>query len=105
MSYSGLRDTGTSEDHAARAEAACPNLRQPDWPFDLKYDGFRALLQIDGTGARLVSRNRNRFRHLHPLAAALASRLRVNDAILDGEPTHRDQALARSQPRPRGALS
>jgi bifunctional non-homologous end joining protein LigD len=57
----------------------------PDWLFDLKYDGFRALLEIDGTGARLVSRNRNSFRHLDTLAAALAKRLRVKDAILDGE--------------------
>jgi bifunctional non-homologous end joining protein LigD len=30
----------------------------PDWLFELKYDGFRALLEIDGTGARLLSRNR-----------------------------------------------
>jgi bifunctional non-homologous end joining protein LigD len=57
----------------------------PDWLFDLKYDGFRALLEIDGSEARLVSRNRNRFRHLDPLAAALARRLRVTNAVLDGE--------------------
>lgn len=48
------------------------------WLFELKYDGFRALLEIDATGARLVSRNRNRFKHLDALAAALAKRLRVN---------------------------
>jgi bifunctional non-homologous end joining protein LigD len=35
-----------------------------DWLFDLKYDGFRALLEIDGSEARLVSRSRNRFRKL-----------------------------------------
>ena len=51
----------------------------PDWLFELKYDGFRALLEIDAAGARLVSRNRNRFKHLDPLAAALAKRLRVKD--------------------------
>jgi bifunctional non-homologous end joining protein LigD len=56
-----------------------------DWLFELKYDGFRALLEIDKAGARLVSRNRNRFRHLDPLAAALAKRLRVTNAVLDGE--------------------
>ena len=55
------------------------------WLFDLKYDGFRALLEINGSEARLVSRNRNRFRHLDTLASALAKRLRVADAILDGE--------------------
>jgi bifunctional non-homologous end joining protein LigD len=57
----------------------------PDWLFELKYDGFRALLEIDAQGARLLSRNRNRFRHLDPLAMALTQRLRVSDAILDGE--------------------
>jgi bifunctional non-homologous end joining protein LigD len=44
-----------------------------------------ALLEIDGSGARVVSRNRNGFKHLDPLAAALAKRLRVSDAIVDGE--------------------
>jgi bifunctional non-homologous end joining protein LigD len=63
----------------------------PDWLFELKYDGFRALLEIDGKGARLVSRNRNCFRHLDPLAAALAKRLRVDDAILDGEVIRADE--------------
>ena len=57
----------------------------PNYLYDLKYDGFRALLEIDGKGARLVSRNRNRFKHLDTLAAALAKRLRVKEVILDGE--------------------
>jgi len=26
----------------------------PDWLYEVKYDGFRALLEIDGSGARLV---------------------------------------------------
>ena len=41
-----------------RAEA----FNHPDWLFEVKYDGFRALLEMDGSGARLVSRNR-RFGH------------------------------------------
>jgi hypothetical protein len=44
------------------------------WIFELKYDGFRALLEIDGGGARLVSRNRNRFRYLDPLRRASLAR-------------------------------
>jgi bifunctional non-homologous end joining protein LigD len=64
----------------------------PDWLVDLKYDGFRALLEIDGSEARLVSRNRNRFKHLDTLAAGLAKRLRVSDAILDGEVCCVDEA-------------
>jgi ATP-dependent DNA ligase len=57
----------------------------PDYLYELKYDGFRALLEVDGGEARLVSRNRNRFRHLDRLAAALVKRLRVTNAVLDGE--------------------
>jgi bifunctional non-homologous end joining protein LigD len=60
-------------------------FNNPDWLFELKYDGFRALLEIDAAGARILSRNRNRFRHLDPLAAGLAKRLCVTEAILDGE--------------------
>jgi bifunctional non-homologous end joining protein LigD len=70
-----------------RAEA----FDNPDWLFELKYDGFRALLQIDAAGARLLSRNRNPFPHLDPLAAVLAKRLRVTEAILDGEVICADQ--------------
>ena len=43
------------------------------------------MLEINGSEVRLVSRNRNRFKHLDPLAATLAERLRVNNAVLDGE--------------------
>jgi bifunctional non-homologous end joining protein LigD len=64
----------------------------PDWLFELKYDGFRALLEIDGTIARLVSRNRNRFKHIDTLAAALAKRLRVKEVILDGEVVCADES-------------
>jgi ATP-dependent DNA ligase len=60
------------------------------WLFELKYDGFRALLEIDGAGSRLVSRNRNRFRHLDQLAAALATRLSVK-----GHPRLRDHLRRR----------
>jgi hypothetical protein len=38
-----------------------------------------------------TARNRNRFKHLNTLAAALAARLRVKDAILDGEITCADE--------------
>ena len=48
----------------------------PDYLYDLKHDGFRALLEIDGSEARLVSRNRNRFRRL----------LRLNDSSPDRIP-------------------
>ena len=65
----------------------------PGCLFELKYDGFRALLEIDGGGARLLPRNRNRFKHLDTLAAALAKRLRVREVILDGEVICADETV------------
>ncbi len=43
----------------------------PDWVFELKYDGFRALAYVGGYGCRLVSRNRHRFDEFEPLARRL----------------------------------
>jgi len=54
------------------------------WLFELKLDGFRALTYIERGEARLVSRNGNTFRKFPSLCDALA-RLRVRDAIIDGE--------------------
>ena len=34
----------------------------PDWIFELKYDGFRALAYIEAGECRLVSRNGNQFK-------------------------------------------
>jgi bifunctional non-homologous end joining protein LigD len=34
----------------------------PDWLFELKHDGFRALAFVQNGGCRLVSRNGNELR-------------------------------------------
>ncbi len=57
----------------------------PEWVFELKYDGFRALAYVDGDGCRLVSRNRHRFDEFEPLALSVAKALRAERAVLDGE--------------------
>jgi bifunctional non-homologous end joining protein LigD len=65
----------------------------PDWLFDLKYDGFRAICYIERGRCRFVSRRGNVFTRFDALgeqvASALceevASDLSVDDAILDGE--------------------
>src|SRR5437868_9764339 len=57
----------------------------PDWLFEIKYDGFRALAYLDGSGARLISRNGNRFASFDPLCQSIAFFLRVKNAVLDGE--------------------
>ena len=58
----------------------------PDWIFELKHDGFRALAYISEGDCRLVSRRRTIFKSFAPLKEALAS-LSVKNAILDGEIT------------------
>src|SRR4051812_25501173 len=57
----------------------------PEWLFELKYDGFRALAHLRPRGTELVSRNGNRFGQFAGLAAELRSSLRVRSAVLDGE--------------------
>jgi bifunctional non-homologous end joining protein LigD len=58
----------------------------PDWIFELKYDGFRALAYIERGSARLVSRNGNVFRSFPDLCADVGRALDgVVSAVLDGE--------------------
>ena len=73
-----------------RIEPIIPSLRKepfddPDWLFDIKYDGFRALCYLERGCCRLVSRNGNDFRRFDALAAEVAAALRADEAILDGE--------------------
>jgi bifunctional non-homologous end joining protein LigD len=57
----------------------------PEWLFDFKYDGFRALCYLEPGRSRFVSRNGNSLSRFDGLAEQLAAALDVNDAILDGE--------------------
>jgi len=53
--------------------------------FELKIDGFRALLHIDAGEGQLISRNGKVFRGFADLAEWIAKHLRVESAVLDGE--------------------
>src|SRR6185436_9147896 len=48
----------------------------PDWIFELKLDGFRALAHVDHGKGDLVSRNRNTFASFRNLAAEIAGAFR-----------------------------
>jgi len=63
-------------------------FEHPDWIFEPKMDGFRALAYVEGDACRLVSRNRNAFKTFEPLAQAIAQELAGRAAILDGEIVH-----------------
>jgi len=56
----------------------------PDWFFELKYDGFRALLSIGGHGPEFVSRNGNVLARFSNLALFIDRELKTN-VVLDGE--------------------
>jgi bifunctional non-homologous end joining protein LigD len=73
-----------------RVQPIAPTWRKkpfddPDWLFDVKYDGFRALYYIETGHNRLISRNGNLLTRFDALGGALAAELNVDDAIIDGE--------------------
>jgi bifunctional non-homologous end joining protein LigD len=55
----------------------------PDYLFELKHDGFRAVVYLQNGECKLISRNQKNPR-FEPLKAALAT-LPLRNAILDGE--------------------
>jgi bifunctional non-homologous end joining protein LigD len=57
----------------------------PDWLFELKYDGFRALTHLDAGMVRLISRNRNVLKSFPDLCATMAVCIKAGSAVLDGE--------------------
>jgi len=56
-----------------------------DWLFEVKWDGFRALLYSDKDGVRLVSRNGNIFKSFPSVCEGLARDLKGRRCVLDGE--------------------
>jgi bifunctional non-homologous end joining protein LigD len=57
----------------------------PEWIFELKYDGFRALAYIEAGECRLVSRNGYQFKSFPSLNMTLALECKAKSAVLDGE--------------------
>jgi len=53
--------------------------------YELKVDGFRALLHLEDGKSELVSRSGNTFHGFAELATWLAEHLKVEDAVLDSE--------------------
>src|ERR1700731_4911191 len=73
-----------------RVQPIAPTWRKepfddPDWLFDFKYDGFRALCYLEQTRCRLTSRNGNALNRFNALGDQVALALEVDDAVIDGE--------------------
>lgn len=66
-----------------------PRVREPfthlDWIFEVKWDGFRSLVQVEGGECRLISRNGNAFKSFPALNEAFPQELRARSAVLGGE--------------------
>src|ERR1700690_4080990 len=57
----------------------------PDWLFEIKWDGYRAVAFIDDGRVRFVSRNQNDLTGQYPELATLPKFVKARRAILDGE--------------------
>ncbi|HEU5395074.1 MAG TPA: ATP-dependent DNA ligase, partial [Candidatus Methylomirabilis sp.] len=55
------------------------------WVHEIKYDGYRLLLRIEGRKAKLLTRRGNDWTDRFPTLARAALDLPVSAAILDGE--------------------
>lgn len=57
----------------------------PDWIFELKHDGFRAVAYVSNGECVLVSRTNYRYKSFTRLCSAIPKQLAVANAVLDGE--------------------
>jgi len=57
----------------------------PDWLFELKYDGFCALAHVSDGECKLISRNGNAFRSFESLRGVIPGNLTTKRAVIDGE--------------------
>jgi bifunctional non-homologous end joining protein LigD len=57
----------------------------PEWLFEIKWDGYRAVAFIEKNRVRLVSRNQNDLTAQYPEFQGLAKSVKAQRAILDGE--------------------
>jgi len=71
--------------HPMLAESVEKPFDGPDWLFEIKWDGYRAVTFIENGKARLVSRNQNDLTPRYPELQDLPQFIQAKSAILDGE--------------------
>jgi bifunctional non-homologous end joining protein LigD len=82
-----------------------------DWMYEVKFDGYRALLMKDGDRIQVRSRNDKDLTLAYPSIAAAGRRMLANQAVVDGEVVAVDgdgrpsfQALQHRSAHPRHAI-
>jgi bifunctional non-homologous end joining protein LigD len=68
---------------AARLVEALPE--GPEWTYELKLDGYRALIIKDGAIIQIRSRNDKDLMQMSPAVAAAGRRLQAEQVVIDGE--------------------
>src|SRR5688572_16174633 len=89
-----------------------PSLPEGErWLYEVKLDGYRALILKDGGGVRILSRNEKDLTTAYPPVAVAARRLNADAAVVDGEIVAVDeqgrpsfQALQHRAAHPRHAI-
>jgi len=71
--------------HPMLANSTAKAFDDPDWLFEIKWDGYRAVAFIEGGRVRLVSRNQNDLTAQFPELKSLPQFVKAGRAILDGE--------------------
>jgi bifunctional non-homologous end joining protein LigD len=56
-----------------------------EWLYEVKWDGYRAVVFLDGKSPRLVSRNQNDLTAAYPELHDIPKSIKARTAILDGE--------------------
>src|SRR5579871_2085218 len=67
------------------ATAATQLPRGPDWTYEVKWDGYRALAVKAPSGVQLISRNQKALTNDYPAVVKAINALPVGSVILDGE--------------------
>ena len=57
----------------------------PQWLYEIKWDGYRAIAFLDGGSVRLVSRKQNDLSAAYPELASMSGSVKAGNAVLDGE--------------------
>jgi bifunctional non-homologous end joining protein LigD len=71
--------------HAMLATSVNDPFDDPEWLFEIKWDGYRAIAFIAKGKVRLVSRNQNDLTAQYPELHGIPSSIKAETAILDGE--------------------
>lgn len=66
------------------ARQADEPFSDPDWIYEMKWDGYRAIAEVNKSKVRLYSRNGNTFNASYPVVVDVLKQLNIH-AVLDGE--------------------